>query len=369
MGGLLRGGGFDAVLLPRDRRDPRYTAKVVDGDTAALLAGLERPGRLPRGLTSRPTAEVAPAVASLVLDGVLEIESEEGFVGGVRAHRLLVGERPSAPVGGRLGRLSLEALRYAESLPFDDVRRLARRLYSYNRIPCHRRWLERFGGSIGTLEALGLGSHDPLAARLVERYEESEHAGWHSWSRDSRAMEAPERLRAKLYVSPHPEALAPALRAALELLVEREAPAFKVGRTVFDLLRPDKFVAYFESLEELEAVARELAPRLRGLRAQGVPFTAELTEDGMLSWGIDPPQDAALQEWRGLESWRLWISNQLALSLRLARAQREGPAGVEPSERDLEPWRFALDHLRLQGVDPATWSPVGTGDGLEVRSW
>ena len=31
--------------------------------------------------------------------------------------------------------------------------------------------------------------------------------------------------------------------------------------------------------------------------------------------------------------------------------------GADPSE--LEPWRFALERLRLSGIDTETWAPTG----------
>jgi hypothetical protein len=117
--------------------------------------------------------------------------------------------------------------------------------------------------------------------------------------------------------------------------------AFKVARRPDGLLRPDKLVAYFASLDGLRRAAARLEPAVRGLRAQGVPFTAAVTEDGLLSWGADPPD-------RGLGSWRAWLCGRLAEHL--VDASR---AGVR------DPAAEAARRVAADGVDPATWAPVG----------
>jgi hypothetical protein len=109
------------------------------------------------------------------------------------------------------------------------------------------------------------------------------------------------------------------------------------------LLRPDKLVAYYPSFERLAAAADAVAGRLAGTPAQGVPFTAEIAGGGLLSWGVDPPPEGS---WSGGESWRLWLTHRLATAL-LAGKQATG----------VEPWRFALERLRLEGVDTDSWTP------------
>jgi hypothetical protein len=117
------------------------------------------------------------------------------------------------------------------------------------------------------------------------------------------------------------------------------------------LLRPDKFVVYFSAFESLRTTAERILTGLRGCPAQGVPFSAEITDDGLLSWGFDPPPDKGALAWRERESWRLWITNRLASALVAAR--KSATTGIEP-------WQFALDRLRLDQVDTATWAPTGS---------
>jgi hypothetical protein len=81
--------------------------------------------------------------------------------------------------------------------------------------------------------------------------------------------------------------------------------------------------------------------------AQAVPFTAGIDDDGLLSWGVDPPRSELLSSWQGT-SWRRWITDTLAVALVAARA---GGA------REL--LRFALQRITLDGVDVNSWTPDG----------
>jgi len=132
---------------------------------------------------------------------------------------------------------------------------------------------------------------------------------------------------------------------------------WKIGADLAGLLRPDKIVAYFPDFDALARAAQILCERLDGLPAHGVPFTAEIGGGGLLSWGMDPPRDEALP-WSGPESWRIWLANRLARALLDARAQtgtvETDPAPLNPP---LAPWRFAVERLRLEGVDTDSWTP------------
>jgi hypothetical protein len=59
----------------------------------------------------------------------------------------------------------------------------------------------------------------------------------------------------------------------LEVLQHSAARCFKVAPSIEGLVRPDKLIAYFRDHDDLTAVAGELAVGLRGMPAQGVPFT------------------------------------------------------------------------------------------------
>ena len=94
------------------------------------------------------------------------------------------------------------------------------------------------------------------------------------------------------------------------------------------------------------------------LPAHGVPFTAVISADGLLSWAADP------MWWiGGRASWRGWLTARLAEYMVAAR--RTGCTDVETG-------RYALQRLRLDGVNTDTWmadrlASRGVIGGEEVR--
>ena len=86
---------------------------------------------------------------------------------------------------------------------------------------------------------------------------------------------------------------------------------------------------------------------LEGAPAHGVPFTAEISTDGLLSWARDPPRHWPISE--GAEtSWREWICLRSAHALVDSRNQADNPDAC---------CRLALARLRAEGVDTDRWSP------------
>ena len=349
--------GFYGVLRPAgEARGAGLTLKSVDRDTALLFLTLRQPGRLPgyvRLLSGEGAARVA---AQLVADGVLEIERGGVFVSGATASDLLWDEGDGAArAGGRLAELSRAALRYGQSLALADPLRLSLRLYGYNRRPLNPAWKRLLPDAEAVERHLGIGAGGPHR-RLLERSwtRSGPSESWLSWRR--RGVDqggAGGRLAAngatwKLYVSPAPEALAGGFGRILDALAATRAPQFKIGADAAGLLRPDKMVAYYPSFERLAAAAEALTERLDGTPAQGVPFTSEIGAGGLLSWGVDPPADS---QWSGRESWRLWLTHRLAVAIL---------SGKKSAAPGVEPWRFALERLRLEGVDTDSWTPGGT---------
>jgi len=342
--------GFYGLLRPAD--GVALSLKSVDRDTALLFLTLREPGRLP-GYVRRLSGEGAARVAAqLVADGVLEIAREGAFVSGATAFDLLWEEGGGEARGGRLAELSRAALRYGQALALADPMRLSLRLYGYNRRPLNPAWKRLLPDAAAVERHLGIGVGGPHRRLLDRSWSRSGPSdSWLSWRR--RGVDDGGRLATagatwKLYVSPAPEALADGFGRILDALAATRAPQFKIGADAAGLLRPDKMVAYFPSFERLATAAEALTERLAGTPAQGVPFTSEIGAEGLLSWGVDPPADS---QWSGRESWRLWLTHRLAVAL-LAGKKSEAP-GVEP-------WRFALERLRLEGVDTDSWTPGGT---------
>jgi hypothetical protein len=138
-------------------------------------------------------------------------------------------------------------------------------------------------------------------------------------------------------------------QAAAEAAARSRAFYFKVGSDVHGLLRPDKIVLYFSEFTDLQETAARLLEELEHCPAHGVPFTAEIGGEGLLSWGIDPPTEQYAVAWLERESWRQRISNRLASALAIARTA--GESGVAAT-------RFAMERLRLEGIDTETWTPT-----------
>lgn len=171
--------------------------------------------------------------------------------------------------------------------------------------------------------------------------------GWLFWAMPGRGDRRP-RADFKIYVSPTLEALPDLLPVILEVFAECGVRLFKIGADLPGLARPDKIVAYMDEFQQVEELGRQLASCLRDVPVHGVPFTAELSGDGLVSWGMDP-HEGAVVDGQERPSWRLWITNRIAAALLDAR---------QAGTRNVEPWRFALDRLRLDGVDVDAWTPT-----------
>jgi hypothetical protein len=360
---LARDSGFYGVLRARDASAPaarsQRSLKSVDRDTALLFLTLREPGPLPSYVRAQLGEAAARTVARLVADGVLEIASGGGFLSGAAALARLRGGDERGPAQGRIAALSAAALRYGQALKLGDPELLAWRLYSYNRQPLTPRWSRLLPTPEATERHLGIDAGGPNRKLLDRSWEPVAMAGWLSWFARPRAGEAPAGRAGgptwKLYLSPRPEDVAGGFSAVLEAMTAARAMQLKVGAEASGLLRPDKIVAYFPSYERLAAAAEAVLARLDGAPAQGVPFTAEIGGGGLLSWGVDPPDDVRSVLGGSRESWRVWVAHRLAWALLSARGRSDqAPDKAEPP---LEPWRFALERVRLEGIDTETWTP------------
>lgn len=352
LAGLRNDPDLYGVLRPREGTD--LGIKSICRETALLYLTLREPGPLPEYVKATLGDRCNQEIAELVLDGVLEVERDGAFVARADAYEPIYGEGPDVEEGGAVARLSREALEYAQALEVGDVLRLSARLYFYNRLPASPVWHRRFPTPEAVAEHLGVRPGGGAAKRLDRDWSpvplEPPLDGWLVWRRRKRRPgSSAERSTYKLYVSPDCEALGEAFLATVEAASALDAPRFKVGKDVYGLLRPDKIVVYLDRFEQVGEAADRLRRRLDGCPAHGVPFTAELGGDGLLSWGTDPPRDRQLLEWQERESWRLWLTNRLATALLAAKSAQS---------RAVEPWRFALERVRLEGVDTRTWTPT-----------
>lgn len=352
---LQKDPDYYGILRPREQGSTGI--KSVCRNTALLYFSLRDPGGIPSYVQSLFGTQCRQAVAELVLDGVLEIENCGSFISGPEAFELISDQGLSSTVGqATIACLSIEALKYAQALEINDSIQLSQRLYFYNRQPVSAYWKRKLPTPEAVAAYLDIQSGsfcDAVLNRSWSRLSAPEpNYPWLSWvSRHPQSTLREKNVCYKLYVSPSCESARDTFHEAIEVLSKLQVPSFKIGSDVYGLLRPDKFVAYFWELEEMQVAADRIASRLAGCPAHGVPFTAEITHDGLLSWGTDPPEEEQTLNWTGGESWRLWLTNRLATALLQAK--------TAPS-KTIAPWRFALERLRLQGVDTDFWIPAET---------
>lgn len=241
--------------------------------------------------------------------------------------------------------LALAALRHAASLTQPNAPELAQRLYRYNRYPLSPTLRRAFPHAHAVLRYL-LSEHTGELASLLDKQWSQTPSRDRFWTCLCRTVRVkrPPGLSFKLYVSPTLDATPQAFLDTVQALPHSGATRLKVARRVETLVRPDKLVLYFDTLEETDAMAYELRSRLDQLPAQGVPFGCrfDVAAPGMVSWGIDlPPQSVG-----EALSWRGWITKELAIAL-----NRSESCNIE------EQVDAALEHVRRKGVDPTCWRP------------
>ena len=348
--GPLRREALGGAIL-RASEASAYTLKVAGADTVALVASLRRARRLPNRVRDTYSDQTNVEIARLVLDGVLEMRAGRTFVTAAEAHDHVFEAVPAQAPADRIAQLSEDALRHAYTLDLTDVLELSARLYFYSRAPITPFWKQRLAGRAAVDAMLSLGPGGSIRPLLARHWRQSRASpGWIIWTRRTRNASLRRDLTTyKLYVSPTYDALREVFPAIVRVLARSDAAAFKVGSDLSGLLRPDKLVAYFADRRTMLHVAEALRAELRDVPSHGVPFTGTLAPSGVLSWGLDPPSDYALPDWRERESWRLWVTNRLALYLLTAKRSR---CASPPA------WDFALHRLWLDGVDVKTWTPT-----------
>ncbi|AIE83718.1 hypothetical protein [Fimbriimonas ginsengisoli] len=362
--------GHFGLFVPKRGAD-RWTQTVRASAEAALLYfSVRKPARLPFHLRSQLTVPMSDRVGNLLLAGILDVECNGEFVTGLRAIRLLeAGIQGKSRPESRTAAISDAALDYgyrflqaASHAPSRAglTRSVIQRLYQYNAVPPSRTSRALLSTEESVLSFLNIDKNEPVISSPSSRswtFHPAERGGWwHHWQpgRTENARNAIDTLRdrtwegdAKLYISPVVADLPRVLSASLPIVMGSDAVGMKIGASMPGLLRPDKMVVYFANAADLLDTAAVLAKGLGTAEAQGVPFTADLTGDGLLSWGSDTPADESAGR-RTSSSWRVWVSEVL------------GNALVTASKRDLslaEARDFAKAKAEFAGIDASLWRP------------
>jgi hypothetical protein len=316
------------IFQPVDKLS-NLTLKVAYKEVALLYFHLEHVNILPRYLYLSGEQKINSTIVQLVLDSIVEIEYNGNFVSGSAAIKAIFGETlfETSLVPDHLSQLSMEAIQYGLLLRNLDMRSLSYRLYTFNTTPWDEFAKSKFNADSSVKEFLFCYADNEINNLLNQYWEPddlSEEKYWLSWKKMAAGKNyciAQDKPTFKLYISPGIHDLPKLFYQLIHVLSASQTLSFKIGNTVQGLLRPDKMVAYFESKKALMETAALLKKELTGYTPQGVAFTAQIDETGILSWGVDPPVTDILSTIEA-GSWRLKVTDQLALAIVQAQADQ-----------------------------------------------
>jgi hypothetical protein len=325
------------------------TAKIADLNSALLFYHFQQFDRLPNCFLNRYGANLQKTIAQLVLDGVLEIEWEGKFLSGSEAVSAI---SPEASVfentkANFLSRISLQAAAHAFLLKRKEVSALAQWLYTCHTLP-HDGFTDlNLSTERDVYQYLFSDAEQPFhfLSRQWRFTPPAEGFRWFFWNRAD-TFHSASLPTFKLYISPKPRHLPSVFTKLLAVLESSEAFCFKAGASKASLLRPDKLLVYFSSKTALMQLSEELKPLLAHRPVHGVPFTGQLDDDGVLSWGVDPSPYEVLNAVEG-GSWRTKVTEQLALAISAARHQHAEWTAALP---------FVTAKLRIAGIDVESWT-------------
>lgn len=325
------------------RRSGSAAAKVIDADIALLLYASRDAGPVPGCCRSALGHGLDRVLRELITDGLLEVWAEDAWLTGPAALADAWDEPERHHPLSRLSRdLIAEAARDVEG-----VQALSMRLYGAHRLP----WTRRFAAEVAACGGMEAWLTASEVARSLPTWRSASAQDDDAWLQLTRADGGRDDASAptfKLYVGCAPRALPRVYEAVARAIDPTAAFAFKVGRQVEHVLRPDKLVIYFRSRSDLSAGAERLCAAVEPFDVHPVPFTAPADATGAWSWGIDPPAEHGGTTLAGRDSWRLHLCTEIAIGI--AAAQRDGldPAGAA---------RFAVRRLEDRGVDVMDWTP------------
>jgi hypothetical protein len=332
------------------------TVKVAYHELALIYFHLTQSPLLPHYLTGSPGDSLNQVIAQLVLDQVLEIKWNEKFVSGMHATEALFGKAlyGHLQVPGFISSLSKQGIEYALYLDEVEMKTIAHKLYTYNTTPWDSSLKRDFSETTDTRDYVFSASRSSLISIINKEWQlinDPAKDPWLGWSRryfDELSSGEIDKGTYKLYISPVIRDLPKVMNVVLPILTASKAFSFKIGNGIQGLLRPDKMVAYFNNRSSMLQAAGELKNKFNDCKVQGVPFTAQIDDTGILSWGFDPPGSDVLSPIEG-GSWRCKITDQIALAIMQAKTE-------QPDHR--RAIDFIGSKLFVAGIDPCDWTPL-----------
>jgi hypothetical protein len=329
---------FYGILVPKNSTLP---LKAIDSGDALLFLQLQNPGCMP-DYFFRSQEKFGDYLQRLLLDQIIEAEVDGSFISGPTMLTSTEAEPEFRSISDR-------ALFYGAQLPIRDHAALTGRLYFFNRIPTGISACRQLGDRDSVKEYLGVSKDSNFFRELSfkEIAPKPQTDGWIIWASSHRRRS--KKANCKLYFCIHPQALPKFFLSCTAIAAQSGAISVKVGSNRFALNRPDKFVAYFNTQDDMQACAAELGPLLGGLPAHELPFSAALPLP-TLAWGLDPPKPTNITHWWQVESWRVWVAKKLAIALIMAKDN--GCNAVESVQ-------FAKKRVELEGINTSDWTPIG----------
>ena len=354
LGSLPDGNGELLYGIFKPKCPNGLTLKAATPDVALLFYSLREENFLPHYLRNSISGTFNDELVKLVLSGVIEVELNGEFISGSMSYSHLYQDKApsSSDKKSYLSKLSDDALKYGELLNITDTKTLSAHLYNFNRVALSPRWQRLFLNKAAVEEFLGVNSYkilfDERTSNWMMRPKKSSDR-WLFWRKLSKEKNHLRLKTYKLYLSPECQALENTFPLIYESVTKTNATSFKIGNDGYGLLRPDKIVIYFSDKQDMIKAGQSIKKIFKELPVHGVPFTSQLDENGLVSWGIDPPSFETQFSWDSL-SWRLWVTDRLSKHL------IEAKKNIKSSSR--EPWEIAKHNLSYEGINVDKWEPA-----------
>ncbi|MDB5007776.1 MAG: hypothetical protein JWP45_2169 [Mucilaginibacter sp.] len=328
------------ILIPKD---PENAKPIISLDLAEadIFFSLNSAQKLTPAHVTLFGENAVQGVIGMVYDNILQIQTASGaFEGGsncesvwklVNSHNSV--DRPLHP----LSKLSCDAISYAFHAAHLDENAITNRLYGFNTYPHIMNTTQ--------VNPSKINDTDTRLRNIVKErnYHFHDSGYWLNWRHTN--CVGFSQLHYKLYISPCLQSTHEVFRTIAEMCFNFLVPAFKIGKGVHGMLRPDKLVLYFQSMEAMLSVANELRHSLNGVDAQGVPFTNPTDTGALISWAIEP--NAISVNYEGVTSWRMYVSKCISRSMKLS-AFMYGDHSVAS----------VLKRIRLNGIEPDNWNTI-----------
>jgi hypothetical protein len=111
----------------------------------------------------------------------------------------------------------------------------------------------------------------------------------------------------KLYLGLDPKILSSSFDLVIDQLLQLDPIGVKWGATQKHLLRSDRFIVYYHSMNQIVKASEIVMQAINGLHFQDVPFTMRINPTSVVSYGIDPVGASQKQI-----SWRSEICKNIA---------------------------------------------------------